>query len=117
MFKICQSRYSTILTHFQVNCPQLSPSGAVQGQGHNFPVIGDLSRPSSANGTNCDDESNVCGCAENAKQSAASLNGDRSRHIETSTDTLVADGDVEERLRARCQMLLKIFVVTDGVTK
>ena len=84
-----------------MNGSQLSPAS-----GQNFPVIGDLSRPSSANRNNCDDETNVCGCVDDAKQNPVTLNGDRSRHIETSTDTLVADVDVEERLRGRSSTLV-----------
>ena len=83
-------------SNYQVNGSELNPSGPI------IPVIGDLSRPSSVN-RDCDDEP---GCADVAKPTTM-LNGDRCRRIETSTDTLVADGDVEERLlRARSSTLV-----------
>ena len=82
-----------------------------------FPAIGDVSRPSSVNKNKiCDEEPNHCGCAENKKLQPVVVAGENqfqsasrnrvTRNIETSTDTLVADGDVEERLRARSSTLV-----------
>ena len=76
-------------------------------------VVGDLSRPSSAASKNkiCDQEQNHCGCVEKVKQQQLNDDSDvnATRHrstIETSTDTLVPEGDVEERLRARSSTLV-----------
>ena len=88
---------------------ELNPSG------QSLPiVVGDLSRPSSAASKNkiCDQEQNHCGCVEKVKQQQQ-LNDDSDENakrlrstIETSTDTLVPEGDVEERLRARSSTLV-----------
>jgi hypothetical protein len=91
---------------FQVNHRELNPSGQILAI-----IGGDQSRPSSASKNKiCDQEQNQCGCVENAKQQ---LNYDCDetvmRHrstIETSTDTLVPESDVEERLRARSSTLV-----------
>ncbi len=102
---------SSNLLFLQVNCSESTPPCP------SFPAIGDISRPSSANKNKiCDEEPNLCGCAENAKLNPVVAAGENqfqaasrnrvSRTIETSTDTLVADGDVEERLRARSSTLV-----------
>lgn len=93
------------LERLKVNYEESSPSGQSES-----------SRPSSANQNSCDDES--CGCADQPESENNPISSLRERAskgprpIETSTDTLVPDGDLEERFRGRSPTL----VATPNVT-